>query len=138
MSRFRNVVLSEPLSVDGVRLLTMYSPALKSRADLTVYLPEGHESAPLPLLILLHGVYGSHWNWWALGNAPQTAQAMLHAGEIRPFAIAMPKPVPKLRARYHGDAAVGRAESAVVTGTSEMVSGDVMCGQTTEESENRL
>jgi putative tributyrin esterase len=90
MSRFRNAVLSEPISSDGVRLLTMYSPALKSRADLTVYLPEGYEHEPLPLLILLHGVYGSHWNWWALGNAPQTAQAMLRAGVIRPFAIAMP------------------------------------------------
>jgi enterochelin esterase-like enzyme len=90
MSRFRNAVLSDSPSGDGVRLLTMYSPALKSRADVTVYLPKEHESAPLPLLILLHGVYGSHWNWWALGNAPQTAQAMLRAGEIRPFAIAMP------------------------------------------------
>jgi putative tributyrin esterase len=95
MSRFRNAVLSEPMLFksshsDGVRLLTLYSPALKSRADLTVYIPQGHERKSLPLLILLHGVYGSHWNWWALGNAPQTAQAMMHAGEIRPFAIAMP------------------------------------------------
>jgi putative tributyrin esterase len=89
MSRFRNVVLSEP--IDGeVRLLTLYSPALKQRADITLYLPTGHEQRPLPLLILLHGVYGSHWNWWALGNVPQTARAMLNAGEICPFAIAMP------------------------------------------------
>jgi putative tributyrin esterase len=90
MSRFRNPVLSELPSGDGVRMLTMYSPALKRRADMTVYLPEGYEHQPLPLLFLLHGVYGSHWNWWALGNAPQTAQAMLRAGVIRPFAIAMP------------------------------------------------
>jgi len=83
-------VLSAPLSGDGVRMLTIYSPALKSRADLTLYLPEGRHHQPLPLLILLHGVYGSHWNWWALGRAPQTAQAMLQAGQIRPFAIAMP------------------------------------------------
>jgi enterochelin esterase-like enzyme len=95
MSRFRNAVLSEPVfsessTGDGVRLLTMYSPALKRRADVTVYIPQGYEREPLPLLILLHGVQGSHWNWWTLGNAPQTAQAMMHAGEIRPFAIAMP------------------------------------------------
>jgi hypothetical protein len=62
MSRFRNAVLSESLGGEGVRMLTMYWPALKSRADLTVYLPAGHEREPLPLLILLHGVYGSHWN----------------------------------------------------------------------------
>ncbi|MGD0913354.1 MAG: alpha/beta fold hydrolase [Terracidiphilus sp.] len=90
MSRLRNVALSGPLNRDGVQFVTMYSPALKGRADITVYIPNGYEREPLPLLILLHGVYGSHWNWWALGNAPQTAQAMLLAGEIRPFAIAMP------------------------------------------------
>ena len=89
MSRFRNVILSEPFA-GGVRFLTLYSPALRRRADVTIYLPEGREQEPLPLLILLHGVYGSHWNWWALGNAPQTAQAMLDAGDIRPMAIAMP------------------------------------------------
>jgi enterochelin esterase-like enzyme len=90
MSRFRNAALSEPVGRDGVRLLTMYSPALKSRADVTVHIPEGHEREPLPLLILLHGVHGSHWNWWAMGKVPQTAKALLHAGAIQPFAIAMP------------------------------------------------
>jgi putative tributyrin esterase len=90
MSRFRNVVVSEPLTGYDVRLVTLYSPALQSRADLTVYFPVEHEGEPLPLLILLHGVYGSHWNWWALGKVPETARAMLKTGEIRPFAIAMP------------------------------------------------
>jgi enterochelin esterase-like enzyme len=87
MSRFRNAALSDPLS-DGVRLLTMYSPALKRRADVTVFLPDGHE--PLPLLILLHGVYGSHWNWSVLGKVPETARDLQAAGTMRPFAIAMP------------------------------------------------
>lgn len=89
MSRFRNTNLSEPLDAAGVRLATLYSPALGCRGDITLYAPEtgGDE---LPLLILLHGVYGSHWNWWACGHAPQTADAMIRSGEIRPFAIAMP------------------------------------------------
>lgn len=89
MSRFRNVVLSGPVA-GGVRLLTLYSAALKRRADVTVYLPSGDEGEQLPLLILLHGVHGSHWNWSALGDVPQTAQAMRAAGEIRPLAVAMP------------------------------------------------
>jgi enterochelin esterase-like enzyme len=55
---------------------------------MTLYVPEcGGE---LPLLILLHGVYGSHWNWWACGDAPETAAALIRSGAIRPFAIAMP------------------------------------------------
>jgi enterochelin esterase-like enzyme len=90
MSRFRNAVLSEPLCGHGVRLATLYSPALKRRADMTIYLPEGYERQPLPLLILLHGVYGSHWNWWALGGLPQIARDMLASGEMRPLAIVMP------------------------------------------------
>lgn len=89
MSRFRNAALSEPVS-GGIRLLTMYSPALRRRADVSVYLPEGNENESLPLLILLHGVYGSHWNWWALGKVHETARAMQQAGTMRPFAIAMP------------------------------------------------
>lgn len=42
------------------------------------------------LLILLHGVYGSHWVWSQKGGTHRTAQRMLDAGEIAPMVIAMP------------------------------------------------
>lgn len=90
MSRFRNVVISDPLPGQGVRLATLYSPALKRRADLSLCLPEEADREPLPLMILLHGVYGSHWNWWALGRVPEIVREMTAARELRPFAIAMP------------------------------------------------
>jgi putative tributyrin esterase len=90
MSRFRNVVLSEPLAESNVRLVTLDSPALHRRGEMSVWLPAGHKDEPLPLLILLHGVSGSHWNWWALGKVPETATAMIAAGAMRPLAIAMP------------------------------------------------
>lgn len=87
----RNPVLSEELpGHPGVRLLTLYSPALRHRGDVTLYLPPTVSDRPRPLLILLHGVRGSHWNWWALGNLPAIAREMLTAGEIAPLAIAMP------------------------------------------------
>lgn len=87
----RNPVLSEELpGHPGVRLLTLYSPALRHRADVTLCLPPGATERPLPLLILMHGVYGSHWNWWALGNLPAIAAEMRAARDIIPFAIAMP------------------------------------------------
>jgi putative tributyrin esterase len=89
MSRFHNAALSESVT-GGVRLLTMYSPALRRRADVSLILPEGHHREPLPLLILLHGVYGSHWNWSVLGKVPETVRAMMDAGAMLPFAIAMP------------------------------------------------
>jgi putative tributyrin esterase len=87
----RNPVLSEELpGHPGVHLLTLYSPALRHRADVTLYLPPAAADGALPLLVLMHGVYGSHWNWWALGNLPAIAREMFATGEIVPFAVAMP------------------------------------------------
>lgn len=91
VSAIRNPVLSEEMpGHPGVRLLTFYSPALRRRGDVTLFLPASGLDRPLPLLILMHGVYGSHWNWWVLGNLPAIAREMLAANEIIPFAVAMP------------------------------------------------
>lgn len=70
--------------------MTLYSSALRRRADITLFVPPGKEDSPLPLLILMHGVYGSHWNWSVLGNVPVTVTEMVAAGTIGAFAIAMP------------------------------------------------
>ncbi len=42
------------------------------------------------LLILLHGVYGSHWVWSLKGGAHRTARRLVDAGEIAPMVVAMP------------------------------------------------
>jgi len=73
----------------GLNLITVKSNALKRRADLSVYVPTS-DAAVLPLVILLHGVYGSHWAWAANGKAPETAQQMIAAGQIKPMILAMP------------------------------------------------
>lgn len=57
------VELSEPeYEVDGLRHATANSRALGRRGDVTFWAPPGREG-PVPLVILLHGVYGSHWAW---------------------------------------------------------------------------
>lgn len=89
-SKIRNVVSAPVPGQPGVSLLTLYSPALRRRADVTLFVPPSAANVPLPLLILLHGVYGSHWNWAVLGNVPCTATEMLETGSIDPIAIAMP------------------------------------------------
>lgn len=87
---FRNPVLSDEVpGHPGLRLLTFYSQSLARRGDVSLYLPPGKQERELPLLILLHGVYGSHWNWWVFGGLPAIAAEMLAAGEIAPMAIAM-------------------------------------------------
>ena len=57
------VELSEPAyEVEGLRHATANSRALGRRGDVTLWAPPKRDG-PLPLVILLHGVYGSHWAW---------------------------------------------------------------------------
>ncbi len=88
--QIRNVVSAPVPGQPGVSFVTLYSPALRRRADITLFIPQGNRNQALPLLILMHGVYGSHWNWSVLGNVPGTAMEMIKDGTIGPLAIAMP------------------------------------------------
>ncbi len=77
---------------DQVRHLTVKSPALGHRADISLFVPEGSENAsqPLPLVLLLHGVYGSHWAWLYKGGVHRTADKLIAEGRISPMILAMP------------------------------------------------
>lgn len=90
MEQFRNAALSPAVDIHGTRMLTVYSPALGRRADITLCIPEVGVADRLPLLILLHGVHGSHWNWWALGGLAENLRELKAQGNMSPFAIAMP------------------------------------------------
>jgi putative tributyrin esterase len=89
---YRNPRLSEPkFERDGLRFLTFKSPALKARGDVALFVPPDIESLrDVPLVILLHGVYGSHWSWAMMGGAHLTARQMIAEKQIRPLVIAMP------------------------------------------------
>src|SRR5579872_4096578 len=91
-SDFRTVEISEPrFEADGLRWITVKSRAVGHRADITLFVPK--ESAGLtdvPLVILLHGVYGSHWAWTLKGGTHRTTQCLIDAGEIPPMVLAMP------------------------------------------------
>jgi putative tributyrin esterase len=92
MSRFRTIEISDPrFEHEGLREITFKSPSLRGRADVTLWLPRGAESMTnLPLVLLLHGVYGSHWAWTRSGGVHRTAARLIEAGEIPPMALAMP------------------------------------------------
>jgi putative tributyrin esterase len=86
---FRTVSLSDPrFETDGLRCVTVKSPALRGRGDVTVWSATGER--PVALVILLHGVYGSHWSWALQGGAHRTARRLLDAGDIPALALAMP------------------------------------------------
>ncbi|WDE98535.1 alpha/beta hydrolase-fold protein [Lentisphaera profundi] len=89
MSSFRTIEISSDVP-DGLKFLTVKSAHLKGRGDITLFEPQGDFSEPLPLVILLHGVYGSHWAWAFSGNAHKTAANMINSGEIEPMVLVMP------------------------------------------------
>jgi putative tributyrin esterase len=88
MSGFRTFEASAPMA-DGLRFVTVKSAALGQRADISLWAPEG-AVGPLPLVVLLHGVYGSHWAWALKGDAHRTAQRLIASGALPPCVLAMP------------------------------------------------
>lgn len=92
MISFSTVELSLPRFMPaGITHVTVKSPALGRRADLTCYVPpETGAKEPLPLVILLHGVYGSHWAWIGKGGAHRVLDRLIHEEKLPPMMLAMP------------------------------------------------
>lgn len=91
-SRFSPIEISEPaLEHEHLRHLTLYSPALRGRGDVSLFVPPGMDaSRRIPVVVLLHGVYGSHWCWFYKGGAHRTALELIRQGRIRPMLLAAP------------------------------------------------
>ena len=89
---FRTICVSDPrYEVDDLREITVKSAALGSRADITVHAPPAaRQGRDVPLVILLHGVYGSHWGWVRQGGAHRMADRLQAAGDLPPCVLAMP------------------------------------------------
>lgn len=92
MSDYGNVELSDPrYERDHLRQLTFKSPALKARGDVTIFVPPGYEGQEhLSTVLLLHGVYGSHWCWSMKGGAHLTALNLIEKQLIDPVVLLMP------------------------------------------------
>lgn len=91
-STFKTFEMSDPaLAHEGLRFVTVKSAALGQRADITLFVPtQAHGLSDVPVVTLLHGVYGSHWAWAFKGGAHRTAARLIDAGAIPPMVLAMP------------------------------------------------
>lgn len=89
MTKFFTTEIS---SYEVLDFITVKSNALKKRADITIFNPAKNDISDksLPLVILLHGVYGSHWAWSMKGKVHETAQRLIKEGKIKPMLFAMP------------------------------------------------
>jgi putative tributyrin esterase len=89
---FRTLERSDPaIPTHGLEFLTVKSRVLRQRADVTLFVPPAARGiADLPIVMLLHGVYGSHWAWALKGSAHVTAKRLIAEGALPPVALLMP------------------------------------------------
>lgn len=92
MPKFRTIEISDPrFERENFRFITVKTPDLKGRGDLCVFVPPGiPPQQPLPVVILLHGVYGSAWAWAFNAGVHIQAMEMISTQEIPPMILAMP------------------------------------------------
>lgn len=92
MSRFRTIEISDHrFERDHLRFMTVKTPNLPGRGDICIFVPPGiTSSGSLPVVILLHGVYGSAWAWTQNAGVHLRVMKMIDQGDIPPMIIAMP------------------------------------------------
>lgn len=88
---FRTIEISNPdFTEPGIRFVTVKSPSLHRRVDMTCYVPSGVKTSQLPLVILLHGIYSSHWAWLFNGGAHRVLDRLIEKEGLPPMMLAMP------------------------------------------------
>lgn len=91
MSKFKTTEISNPeFESNNLRFITVKTPNLKGRGDICLFVPKGKDLKDLPIVTLLHGVYGSAWIWAHKAGVHFTAMKMINDGLIKPMVIAMP------------------------------------------------
>jgi putative tributyrin esterase len=91
-SVFRTIEFSDAaLTQEGLCFATVKSRALGRRADITFYIPPQTTSqTSVPIIVLMHGVFGSHWAWVFKGGAHVAAARLIALDILPPVVIAMP------------------------------------------------
>lgn len=90
---FRTIEFSDTRFLQaGLSHITVKSQHLKGRGDITTFVPSNVKSVGnnVPIVILLHGVYGSHWAWAYKAGAHITAGHLMTNRLVRPMVLAMP------------------------------------------------
>lgn len=92
MSKFRTIGVSDPqFESNNLRFITVKTPNLKGRGDICVYVPQATRATDtLPIVMLLHGVYGSAWNWAYSAGLHLKVDDLIKKGELPPMILAMP------------------------------------------------
>ena len=92
MAKFRTIEISDSrFESNNLRFLTAKTPNLRGRGDICVFVPPSlRKDQVIPVVILLHGVYGSAWSWSQGTGVHLQALEMIRLKQIPPMVIAMP------------------------------------------------
>ncbi|MGB5666877.1 MAG: alpha/beta hydrolase-fold protein [Maribacter sp.] len=91
MSKFRTTEISDPrFESNNLRFITVKTQNLVGRGDICVFVPPIKDLKDIPIITLLHGVYGSAWIWAHKAGVHFTTLGMMEQGLIKPMVIAMP------------------------------------------------
>lgn len=89
--RFRTIETSEPdFERDGLKWFTVKSKNLRGRGNVVVYVPTQRILQPIPVIIMLHGVYGSSWSWPFKSGVHLQVKEMIRKKIIPPVMLAFP------------------------------------------------
>ena len=76
-------------TADNTQLLTIHSSHLNRRHDVSIYNVNA-VGKNVPIILLMHGVYGNHWVWMGLGGIHHVYEQVKAKTEITEFILVMP------------------------------------------------
>src|SRR4026207_995294 len=89
--RFFTTEISDPqFERDNLRHITVRTKNLPGRGDMTVYVPPVTNVQHVPIIILLHGVYGSAWCWPLKAGVHLISHHLIKEKSIAPMILVMP------------------------------------------------
>ncbi|MBU3021300.1 alpha/beta hydrolase family protein [Aestuariibacter sp. A3R04] len=88
MSILRLEVSNPAYTPEKLQLVTVHSDNLNGRQDISIY--NAHATGTnLPVVMLLHGVYGNNWVWMHLGGVHHVYESLRQQG-LTEFVLVMP------------------------------------------------
>jgi S-formylglutathione hydrolase FrmB len=73
----------------NTQFLTIHSSHLERRHDVSIYNTNA-QGQNVPVIILLHGVYGNHWVWMHLGGVHLVYEKLKRTHNLGEFVLVMP------------------------------------------------
>ena len=75
---------------EKLKYLTVHASSLKGRGTISCY-NAFSDTKNLPVVILLHGVYGSHWVWMNMGGVHSVYERLRETHQIDEMLLVMPE-----------------------------------------------